>query len=151
MEAVKDKINQLLKEKFSEEDFGDCFVVDITISKSNRVQVYVDCESGVNLVTCTKLSRHLEAWLDESLTLGAKYTLEVSSPGVDRPLIKRQYPKNVGRKIKVKTKDGQITKGVLLVVKEEFIKIEVPKGKKEVKEIEIGFGEIEESKIIVSF
>lgn len=151
MEAVKDKINELLLQKFTGEEYKDCFVVDITISKSKKVQVFVDCDNGVNLVTCSKLSRYLESWLDESLVLGEKYTLEVSSPGVDRPLIKRQYPKNVGRKIKVKTKEGQTIKGVLEAVFEEMISVKSEKGKKETQVNEIRFEDIEEAKIIVSF
>jgi ribosome maturation factor RimP len=151
LETVKGKIEALLAEKFEEETYQDCFIVDITISKSNKVQVFVDCDSGVNLVTCTRLSRYLESWLDESLVLGEKYTLEVSSPGVDRPLIKRQYPKNIGRKIRVKTIEGEIVNGLLEKVSDEQITVKLEKDKKGSGLVEIGFDQIEESKIIVSF
>lgn len=151
MEAVKDKIKELLEQKFTEEEFQDCFLVDTTISKSNKVQVYVDCDSGVNLVTCSKLSRYLEAYLDESLVLGEKYTLEVSSPGVDRALIKRQFPKNVGRQIRIKLADEKIVKGLLKESNEEEVVVEVSKGKKETELVRLNFADIVEAKIIVSF
>lgn len=151
MEAVKDKLRDLLGQKFTEESFRDCFVVDITISKSNKVQIFVDCDSGVNLKTCSQLSRYLEAYLDESLVLGEKYTLEVSSPGVDRPLIKRQYPKNVGRNIKLKLKEDKKLKGKLEAANEGGIEVLVAKGKKESEVLSIPFDDIVEAKIIVSF
>lgn len=141
----------MLKQKFMEESFRDCFVVDMTISKSNKVQIYVDCDSGLNLKACSQLSRYLEAYLDESLVLGEKYTLEVSSPGVDRPLIKRQYPKNVGRKIKLKLKEDKKLKGKLVGANEEGIEVQVSKGKKESEELSISYDDIVEAKIIVSF
>jgi ribosome maturation factor RimP len=151
LEAVKDKLRDLLEEKFREESFQDCFVVDISISKSNKVQIYVDCDSGVNLKTCSQLSRYLEAYLDESLVLGEKYTLEVSSPGVDRPLIKRQYPKNVGRKIQLKLKEEKKVKGKLEAASDTGIEVLVSKGKKESEVLSIPYDDIVEAKIIVSF
>lgn len=151
LDSVKEKLGELLADKFKEQDYQDCFLVDISISKSARVQVFVDCESGLNLATCGKLSRYLEKWLDESLVLGEKYTLEVSSPGVERPLIKRQYPKNIGRKIRVKKKDGEVIEGKLEAVNEKGIIVEVQLSKKEIKSLDITFEEINESIIIVSF
>jgi ribosome maturation factor RimP len=150
LEAVKGKIEALLELKFREEEFQDCFIVDITIGKNNKVQVFVDCEHGVSLATCSQLSRHLESWLDESLVLGEKYTLEVSSPGLERPLIKRQYPKNTGRQIRVKTVEGAVITGLLEKVTDENISVRVEQ-KKESALVEISFEQIEESKIIVSF
>ncbi|CAN5726920.1 MAG: ribosome maturation factor RimP [Gemmatimonadetes bacterium] len=48
-------------------------------------------ESGVTLEDCTHVSRALEAYLDEQETeLGSRYVLEVSSPGVERPLVRRR-------------------------------------------------------------
>jgi ribosome maturation factor RimP len=151
LDSVKEKLEGLLADKFQEEDYQDCFLVDISISKSARVQVFLDCDSGLNLATCGKLSRYLEKWLDESLVLGEKYILEVSSPGVERPLIKRQYPKNIGRKIRVKKKDGEVIDGKLEAVSEKGIQVELQLSKKEVKSLDITFEEINESIIIVSF
>lgn len=151
MEAIIEKLKQLLDEFFVQEGFGDCFLVDLIISKSGRVQVFVDCESGVTLEKCSKISRYLEAYLDESLVLGEKYTLDVSSSGIGRPLIKRQYPINIGRKIKVKTLDGSRIKGELLEVDEDGIEVMAELPKKEQKRYRIAFKDIEESKIIVSF
>ena len=152
LDAIKKKITSLLEEKFSTEDFKGYFLVDLVISKSGRVQIFVDYEQGgVTLETCGKISRHIEAYLDESLVLSEKYTLEVSSPGVERALIKRQYPKNIGRKIKVERSDGEILKGKLTAVSDTAITIEIVVSKKEQKSVEILFEDIVKSLIIVSF
>jgi ribosome maturation factor RimP len=151
LEAVKDKIRELLDQKFGEKDYEDCFLVDLTLSKSNKLQVFVDCDSGLNLEKCSLFSRYLESWLDESLALGEKYTLEVSSPGVDRPLVKRQFPKNKGRQIRVKTTEGKLFNGVLDSVSESYISVRIEKKKEDPSLEDIRFDDIEEAKIIVSF
>jgi ribosome maturation factor RimP len=152
LDAIKNKIKSLLKEKFSTEEFKDYFLVDLIIGKTGRVQVFVDYEhGGVTLGTCGKISRHIEAYLDESLVLGEKYTLDVSSPGVERSLIKRQFPKHIGRKVKVERNDGETLKGKLISVSPTGISVEIDISKKEQKTVEILFEEIVKSLIIVSF
>lgn len=151
MEAIKRKLTVLLEELFLSEGFIDCYLVELILSKSGKVQVFVDCDSGVSFTKCGTISRHLEKYLDESLVLGEKYTLEVSSPGIGRPLIKRQYPKNIGRQVKVWTKDGKRIKGTLTAVKEESITLLIQVSAKEQTSLNIAFNDIEQSKIIVSF
>jgi ribosome maturation factor RimP len=151
LEKIKKKLLELLDEFFKNEEYQDCYFVDMIISKSARVQVFVDCDSGVNLYKCGRISRFLEKYLDESLVLGEKYTLEVSSPGIGRPLIKRQYPKNIGRRIKIKTLDGQKLKGKLTDVTKEGIRILIDLSPKEQKPVDIAFNDIGEAKIVVSF
>jgi len=151
LEPIERTIRELLEEKFQTEEYKDCFVVEIRMGKNAHIQVFMDCEQGVDLEKCGQISRHLEAWLDESQVLGEKYTLEVSSPGVDRPLIKRQYPKNIGRHIQIKRTDGDTVTGKLVQVDETRVGIEWEGAKKETKFLEIGFDEIQEAIIIVRF
>ena len=99
---MESKIEALLVEKFNDPDFDDCFVVDIIISKGNRIGVFVDCDSGMTFRKCQMLSRYLEGFIDEEKWFGEKYVLEVSSPGIDRPLkFARQYRNNIGRKFQL--------------------------------------------------
>ena len=151
LDPIEKKISELLEEKFRSEEFSDCFLVDIKMGKSSKLQVFVDCDNGINLERCGQISRHLESWLDESQVLGEKYILEVSSPGVDRPLIKRQYPKNIGRKIQVTLKDGTMVAATLGSVTETSITLEGILDKKETKSLELQFDDIQEAIIIVSF
>ena len=84
---------------------------------------------------CRQMSRHLEQYIDEKAWLGEKYILEVSSPGIERPLqLRRQYLKNIGRKLTVKLwKDGDVT-GKLTKVEGDMITLEETKRIKEGKE-----------------
>jgi ribosome maturation factor RimP len=55
---------------------------------------------GVNVDDCGRVSRALEAWLDEAHVVGERYVLEVSSPGLERPLVRRRdFERFAGREV----------------------------------------------------
>jgi ribosome maturation factor RimP len=61
-----------------------------------------DVTGGVTIDDCASVSRGLEPWLDEHAQLSDRYTLEVSSPGVDRPLVRpRDYERFRGERVVV--------------------------------------------------
>ncbi|MEM9885253.1 MAG: ribosome assembly cofactor RimP [Bacteroidota bacterium] len=156
---IEEKIANLVEEKFAEEGWEDCFLVEVKLHGSHKLDVFIDSDKGITFKICQQVSRHLEAVLDEELWLGEKYTLEVSSPGTSRPLkLKRQYPKNIGRKLEVKQKEGGKEEGKLVAVSEAAIvlekKVKVKEGKKkrnELVKIEIPFAQIEQAKVKISF
>ena len=156
---IEQKITPLLEEKFKEPEFEDCFLVDLELNKGNRLNVYVDCDSGISFKKCQQISRYLESHVDEKLWLGEKYVLEVSSPGVDRPLkFLRQYHKNIGRTAEITTTDGSTKKGKLVAVNGETISLEskerIKEGKKKktVKVTsEIPFDQIKKTIIKITF
>ena len=78
--------------------------VELKQGKEPALTVYIDVEGGVDLNTCEKFHRAIDPILDEvDPTFGAPYTLNVSSPGLDRPLkTDRDYQKNIGNKVEVK-------------------------------------------------
>ena len=84
-----------------------------TPGKHRFVTVIVDSETGLNLDQVTDASRMVGAAMDSASFMGdAPYTLEVTSPGVDRPLTAlRHWRKNVDRLVKIIKLDGQICKG----------------------------------------
>lgn len=88
----------------------DMFLVDIEVkpASTKEVWVLVDSESGgINVDTCSKISRELAFLLEEKNLIGSAYRLNVSSPGLSRPLSDpRQYKKNSGRRVKVKYRSG---------------------------------------------
>lgn len=157
---VEEKIVDLLDVKFQEEEFADCFLIETKMGANNKLQVFIDSDEGINFTTCHKISRYLEEHIDAEGWLGEKYVLEVSSPGVDRPLqVMRQYPKNVGRKMEIKVRDEEkVRKGVLkqvdadkIILEEEHITQQGKKKVKEKLEVEIPFVEIEQAKVKISF
>jgi ribosome maturation factor RimP len=153
------KIYDLLDEKFAEEEFTDCFLIELKLHANNKLEIFIDSDTGITFDRCRKVSRHLEAFLDESGWLGERYTLEVSSPGVSRPLqLPRQYPKHVGRKLKVKLKDGSELEGMLTAIGDNQISLEQKvveregKRKKHLKvTTDIPFENIEGSLVQLSF
>ena len=78
--------------------------VEFKQGKEPALTVYIDTETGVDLDTCEKFHRAIDPVLDEvDPTFGAPYTLNVSSPGLDRPLkTDRDYRKCIGQKVEVK-------------------------------------------------
>lgn len=161
MEAffIEEKIHGLLAEKFQEEAFQDCFLVELNLHRGNKLEVFIDCDSGLTLDKCQRISRHLESHLDEQGWLGESYVLEVSSPGLDRPLkLRRQYLKNIGRRLSVTRQGGEVTDGLLKAANEEGITLEVivvrKEGKSKKKEqvlTEIPFDDIKKAMVIISF
>jgi ribosome maturation factor RimP len=64
--------------------------------------------SGVTVDHCAEVSRALEAWLDAEATIPERYVLEVSSPGVERPLVRpRDWVRFAGERVVVKGRDLQ--------------------------------------------
>lgn len=150
----KDKVKTLLEEALK--DDTSLFLIDFSVSADNSIKVVLDGDSGVNLEDCMKISRAIEHNLDRE---EYDFSLEVTSAGATSPLIMaRQYPKNIGRKLKVRTAsdtfEGNLTAttddGILLEWKTREPK-PVGKGKVTVqKKAEIHFSDIQEAKVIVT-
>ncbi|HBF86215.1 MAG TPA: ribosome maturation factor RimP [Clostridiales bacterium] len=78
--------------------------VEAKITKNPYITVYIDTESGVDLDTCEKFHNAIDSVLDEfDPSFGASYTLNVSSPGLDRPLkTERDFLKRIGKDVEIK-------------------------------------------------
>jgi len=90
------------------------FIVDIQIVPSEQrkvVRLYIDTDTGITIGQCSELSNQLSAVLEIQDVVPSSYILEVSSPGLKKPLkLLRQYRKNIGRqfRIRFKKEDGVI-------------------------------------------
>src|SRR5690606_13292675 len=97
-----------------------------------------DGDQGISIQDCAAISRYVGFQLEESDAISHAYRLEVSSPGIDRPLsMVRQYRKNVGRTVQVSMPDGVTKAGKLLEVADDAIVIVETikeKGKKAVEQ-----------------
>lgn len=156
---MEERINDLLEALFTTEEFSDCFLVEIKQS-GKKLEVFVDSDDRMDFEKCRAISRHIEReYLDVEKPMGDVYTLDVSSPGVGRPLkFYRQYPKNVGRTLEVQTTDGDKYTGQLVKVAPNAItlsaKVRKQEGKRKktvVEEIEIAFDAIKKSTVKISF
>lgn len=129
----------------------DMFIVNIKIKPTNNIKVFLDADGGLSIDKSAKVNRKLYALIEEhQLYPDGDFSLEVSSPGVDEPLINvRQYIKNIGRTVAVTLVDDEKDKiGILKEVNETALTLEVkvPR-KKEMEKVEIPFSLIK--KIIV--
>ncbi len=134
------------------------YLVEVIIKgleAKQKVLVLIDGDDGVNIDVCASISRQIGHNLEENETIDKAYTLEVSSPGIDHPLLlTRQYQGRVNKRLKITLKTGDEVTGKLLEVSEEIIKVlkETKKGKKiETEEIELTFNDIEKSFVLISF
>jgi ribosome maturation factor RimP len=135
----------------------DLFVVDIHVSPSNEIRIFVDNERGVSLEDCINLSRSLENSLDRE---EHDFHLEVSSPGLSEPFkVLPQYRKNIGRDVEIITDDGQKHAGTLsgltgkgVVIKEQ-VKTRGDKKRPEINivENEYDFDRIRSTKLVISY
>jgi ribosome maturation factor RimP len=107
------------------------FLVQLKISAKNDIKVFIDGDQGVSIGVCTSISRKLFKYIEEnSLFKENDFSLEVSSPGVDEPLLlNRQFIKNIERSVEVVMNDGAKIEGVLKNVLDNSIELEETKGK----------------------
>lgn len=94
------------------------------------MRVYADKEGGITIDDCVMISHELEAKLDEDDFIGQAYILEVSSPGLGRPLKReRDFEKSLGTEVEVKLyKAGEYGKeftGILKAYNEDTVTIEL--------------------------
>lgn len=71
--------------------------------KNSLLRVYIDSEEGITLEDCERASHQLSGVLDVEDTIQGRYTLEISSPGLDRPLFTAQhYERFAGRRVRIR-------------------------------------------------
>ena len=102
MIEIREKIKELL-DPIAEA--SGAFVVDVAIRNERGgklVQAFVDTDKGITIDLCAEISREFARHLDQTGFIQTSYRLEVSSPGIDKPIrLLRQYQKNIGRRFKV--------------------------------------------------
>lgn len=151
-EIVQDLLNEALEEN------PKLFLIDFQIDSENNIKVIIDGDEGVTLIDCINVSRAIEHNIDRDTY---DFGLEVASAGATSPLqIPRQYYKNLGKTLEVKTLEGQTYEGVLSEVNEVEILLNwkarepkpIGKGKITVeKSITIRFEDIKQTKVKIIF
>jgi ribosome maturation factor RimP len=157
---VEERIEQLLLEKFQDVGFQDLFIVEIKFNPANKkLEIFLDSDSNLTVGQTARINRYLQNHIDENNWLGEKYILDVSSPGVGKPLLlKRQYVKNIGRNIKVSFVEQGSDEGILksvddngIVIEKEVIVKEKKKKRKEMAEVPIAWESIAKTKVKIKF
>ena len=151
---VEKRVKELVEEKIADRD--DLFIVSIRMLKSGVLEILLDGDNGIAIADCVAVSRHVGFHLEEENVIENAYRLEVSSPGLDSPLVLiRQYEKAIGRDIRITLENGTKNEGKLIAITNDAVTIEEKikeKGKKaEVKEAVFPLDQIKETKVLISF
>ncbi|MFP4289198.1 MAG: ribosome assembly cofactor RimP [Bacteroidales bacterium] len=113
---ISDLVDEFLK------DHPDLFLVELKVSSSSKIAVFLDGDEGVPVSKCIDLSRFIENKLDRDQE---DFELEVSSVGVSKPLVMpRQFIKNTGREIEFTTSAGEKIKATLVAADHKGVVIE---------------------------
>lgn len=153
--SFKEKVEELLQGALNEKP--SVFLIDLNISDGYKITVTLDGDNGVTLQDCMDVSRAIEHNLDRE---EQDFSLEVASAGVGSPLKHiRQYHKNIGRTLKVRTATGEY-EGELSKADDSTITLEwdarepkkIGKGKETVrKSIEIPIEDIKQAIVTITF
>ena len=145
----EEQIKILVEEKIAG---SDKFLVSVKIKPGNIIRVYIDGDKGVNVGDCALISRYITSKLDRDTE---DFELEVSSAGITVPFtLERQYRKNIGRNVKVVTKEGIVICGMLksadaqsfVVIEKKTIK--KPKSTEEIDH-KIQYSDTKETKLVI--
>lgn len=154
--TFKNKVQEALDAALMQREY--LFLIDLSINDANKISIILDGDFGVNLQDCIDISRAVEANLDRE---EQDFSLEVASAGVSSPLkLVRQFKKNIGRTLKVKTISSEEIEAQLTAADDEKITLEwqarepkkIGKGKETVnKKVELPYESIKEAIVIISF
>ena len=150
--ALKDQISEYITPALHKAGY---FLEDVNLVSPGQhriVTVIVDGESALNLDQVTVASKLVSELLDEATFMGeTPFTLEVTSPGIDRPLtLPRHFAKNVDRLLKVTKTDGVVVTGRILANTDSDVTLSVTE-KKDVKEVVISLGDIKRAQVEIEF
>ena len=153
--TFKEKVNIVLAEALL--DKPSVFLIDLIITDAFKVIITLDGDNGVVLQDCIDVSRAIENNIDRE---EQDFSLEVASVGVGSPLkFVRQYKKNIGRTLIVKT-GSEIIEAELVDANDDFVILswkarepkKLGKGKETVqKELKLPYADIKEAIVTVTF
>ena len=104
----------------------DLFLVDIKVLTNGKIEVFADGKVNITIDECAKISKHIHHFLEESNLMNDNLSLDVSSPGMDRPLFTiEQFALHAGEQVKIKLRspfDGRRNfQGLLRGVEEQDV------------------------------
>lgn len=153
--SFNDTVEQLVEQGLSSRE--DLFLIELKITPDKKILVTLDGDHGVTLKDCIDISRAVEHNLDRE---EVDFALEVASAGASSSLqLPRQYKKNIGRKLSIKTEEGT-EEGTLTDLNDDSFTIKwkarepkpIGKGKHTVeKERTYSYSEVLEAKVILKF
>ena len=150
--ALTDQITDLITPAVTAQGYFLEEVQLVSPGKHRIVTCIVDGEVALNLDQVTSVSRAISELLDESPIMGdTPFTLEVTSPGIDRPLTKpRHFAKNNDRLLKITKLDGDVVTGRILTNTDSDVTLTV-ETKKESSEVVVALSDIKRAVVEIEF
>ncbi|MFN2626689.1 MAG: ribosome maturation factor RimP [Mycobacteriales bacterium] len=119
-------------------------VVVRSVGSRSLVQIVIDRDGGVSLDDVALISREFSAALDAADVIAGSYVLEVSSPGVDRPLTEpRHWRRNIGRLVDAHHRDGRKTTGRITAAADDSIELQTPTGRERIPLVDLSRGVVQ--------
>lgn len=144
---------ELLEQVLS--DLPEYFILEVKVRPFRNgfiVSAFIDTDKGISIEECSQVSSRYEQVLEKSPVFEQLYRLEVSSPGIDRPLVPRQFLRNVGRKIEIQLNEQEKYLGTLSQATTFDFTVEIPADKKKkipAVQKTFTYSEIQSAKIIL--
>ncbi|MEY4497736.1 MAG: hypothetical protein RLZZ364_1041 [Actinomycetota bacterium] len=150
--ALKDQISELITPALQQAGYFLEDVNLVTPGNHRIVTVIVDGETSLNLDQVTVASKLVSELMDEAPFMGeTPFTLEVTSPGIDRPLtLPRHFAKNISRLLKVTKTDGVVVTGRITSNNDDSVTLSVVE-KRESKEVVVALAEIKRAVVEIEF
>lgn len=149
MDFTNENIVEIAREIAESEGF---FLIDVNFrgNENNKViEIFIDGERNITAEDCAEISRKINSVIDEKQLITSSYRLDISSPGVDRPLqYLKQYQKHLNRQFEVIfniDENKKSLKGKLVKIEGEMLTFLAG------KETVINFNDIVKAKVLISF
>jgi ribosome maturation factor RimP len=146
--TLEEKIEALVKPVIESMDIDFWGCEYLPAGKNTMLRIFIDQENGIGVDDCGRVSRQISAIMDVEDPISSVYTLEVSSPGMDRPLFTpEQFKLYEGEEVKIRAAvpvmGRKRFKGMMEAVSEKGIEVEV-----DGEIYEIDFDEIEKANVV---
>jgi ribosome maturation factor RimP len=151
MNLKKQQIHSIIEEIVHSSDY---LLIDTVVRGSEHkpvIEVFIDSAEGVTTIECADISGKLHAALEDKDIVNQSYRLDVSSPGIDRPLkFIEQFPRNIDRKFKIIYNNDETTsefEGKLKSINNTELCFSV----KEEEEVVVEFTQVVSAHVLISF
>ncbi|MEQ3639436.1 MAG: ribosome maturation factor RimP [Alteromonas sp.] len=151
MARLEDKLTEMLNPGVEALGFELVGVEFVRAGKHSILRVFIDHENGISVDNCADVSHQVSAILDVEDPISTEYNLEVSSPGMDRPLFnEKHYKASVGEVVQVRLSmpmdDRRNFKGEVLSCEDGMISIEV-----DGQQFQLAVANIEKGNVVPTF
>ena len=151
MSSLEEKIEKLVEPKIVNLGYELYDVQYVKEGKDYFLRIFIDNSNGISLEDCEKVNNAITDLLDDANYIKQQYLLEVSSPGLERPLKKeKDFERFVGKKIKIisknKIQDSRNVEGYLVKFENEVVFLDIDN-----EVYEIRFEDIKKANLVFDF